>query len=58
MQLLDLLDQYPGRDALITWIRENGSEKWGEYLDSIAASQDTPDQATGGDEEQGPADPA
>ena len=25
-QLLDLLDGYPGRDKLITWIREHGSE--------------------------------
>ena len=25
-QLLDLLDGYPGRDELITWIREHGSE--------------------------------
>lgn len=57
-QLLDLLDNYPGRDALIAWIRENGSDKWGEYLDSITVSPDAADQAAGGDEEQDPADPA
>jgi len=57
-QLLDLLDDYPGRDALIAWIRERGSDEWGEYLDSITASPDAADQAAGGDEEQDPADPA
>lgn len=59
-QLLDLLDNYPGRDALIAWIREYGSDKWGEYLDTITASPDAADQAAGGDgdEEQDPADPA
>lgn len=54
-QLMDLLDNYPGRDELIAWIREHGSDKWGEYLNSITASPDAADQATGGDEEQGPA---
>ena len=39
-QLLDLLDTYPGREALIAWIRERGSDEWGKYLDSITASQD------------------
>jgi hypothetical protein len=59
-QLLDLLDNYPGRDALIAWIREYGSDKWGEYLDTITASPDAADQAAGGDGdvEQDPADPA
>ena len=57
-QLLDLLDEYPGRDALTAWIREYGSDKWGEYLDSITASPDAADQAAGGDEEHDPADPA
>lgn len=57
-QLMDLLDNYPDRDKLIAWIRENGSDKWGEYLDSITANPDAADRAAGGDEEQGPADPA
>jgi hypothetical protein len=57
-QLMDLLDNYPDRDKLIAWIRENGSDKWGEYLDSITASSDATDRAAGGDEQQGPADPA
>ena len=55
---MDLLDSYPDRDKLIAWIRENGSNKWGKYLDTITASPDAADQATGGDEEQGSADPA
>jgi hypothetical protein len=38
-QLLDLLDNYPGRDALITWIRGHGSDEWGRYLDRITASR-------------------
>jgi len=38
-QLLDLLDDYPSRNELITWIREHGSAEWVKYLDSIAASQ-------------------
>jgi hypothetical protein len=42
-QLLDLLDDYPGRGTLIAWIRENGSYKWGEYLDSITASPEAAD---------------
>jgi hypothetical protein len=49
-QLLDLLDNYPGQDALIAWIREYGSDKWGEYLDTLTASPDAADQAAGGDE--------
>ena len=57
-QLLDLLDDYPGRDTLIAWIREHGSDKWSEYLDSITASPDAAGQAAGGDEEQDPAAPA
>lgn len=57
-QLMDLLDNYPDRDKLIAWIRENGSNKWGEYLDGTTASPDAADQAVGGDEEQGSADPA
>lgn len=57
-QLLDLLENYPDRDKLIAWIRERGSDKWGVYLDSITASPDAADQATGEDEVQGPADPA
>jgi hypothetical protein len=56
-QLLDLLDNYPGRDELIAWIREHGSDKWGEYLNSITTSPDAADQPAGGDE-QDPADPA
>lgn len=39
-QLLDLLDHHPVRDGLITWIRENGSDQWRQYLDSITASRD------------------
>jgi hypothetical protein len=39
-QLLDLLDNYEGRDDLIAWIRENGSEDWSTYLDRVAPSQD------------------
>jgi len=42
-QLMDLLDNYPGRDALIAWLRENASDKWGEYLDSITVSPDPAD---------------
>jgi len=57
-ELMDLLDNYPSRDELIVWIREHGSDKWGEYLDSITASPDPAAQATDGDEEQGPAAPA
>jgi hypothetical protein len=57
-QLLDLLENYPGRDELIAWIRERGSDKWAEYLNSITVSPDAADHATGGDEEPGPADPA
>ena len=57
-QLLDLLDDYPGRDTLIAWIRECGSDKWGEYLDSITAGPDAAGQAAGRDEEQDPAAPA
>jgi hypothetical protein len=56
-QLMDLLDNYPDRDKLIAWIREHGSDKWGEYLDSITASPDTADHTADEDEEQGPADP-
>lgn len=48
--LLDLLDNYPGRDTLITWIRENCSDMWAEYLDKITAGP-----ASGEDEEQDPA---
>lgn len=57
-QLLDLLDDYPKRDELIAWIRDRGSPKWIEYLDSITASQDAAGQTTSADEGQGPADPA
>ena len=59
-QLLDLLDNYPGRDALIARIRGHGSDKWGEYLNTVTASHDAADQAAGGngDEEQDLADPA
>jgi hypothetical protein len=57
-QLLDLLEDYPGRGELIAWIRERGSDKWDEYLNSITSSPEAVDQATGGDEEQVPADPA
>jgi len=42
-QLLDLLDNYPDRDVLIAWIRENGRKNWGEYLDSITANPDAAD---------------
>lgn len=38
-QLTDLLDEYPGRNELITWIRENGSPEWTAYLDRIARDQ-------------------
>jgi hypothetical protein len=48
--LLDLLDNYPGRDTLITWIREHCSDMWAEYLDKITA-----DPASAEDEEQDPA---
>jgi hypothetical protein len=51
-QLLDLLDHYEGRDDLIAWIRENGSNKWTEYLDHVTASQNATDQTTGAVEEQ------
>ena len=57
-QLLDLLDGYPARDELISWIRERGSTEWIEYLGSIAASQDAADQTTTANEVQGPAHPA
>jgi hypothetical protein len=56
-QLLDLLDGYPGRDELITWIREHGSDEWAKYLDIITASQDAASQSTGEDEEQDPSWP-
>lgn len=52
-QLLNLLDNYPKRDELITWIRERGSPEWNNYLDSITASQDAGDQTAGTAEEQG-----
>lgn len=52
-QLLDLLDSYAGRDDLIAWIREHGSDKWTDYLDSITASQ-----AAEADEVQDPGDQA
>lgn len=51
-QLLDLLNNYPKRHELITWIRERGSAEWNSYLDSITASQDAGDQAAGAGEEQ------
>jgi hypothetical protein len=38
-ELLNLLDSYENRDALVTWIRDNCSTEWTEYLDSLAASQ-------------------
>jgi hypothetical protein len=57
-QLMDILDNYPDRYKLIAWIREHGSDKWGEYLNSITTSPDATDPATGGDEEQGSTDPA
>jgi hypothetical protein len=38
-QLLDLLDSYPGREDLITWIRERGNDEWAKYLDSITAGR-------------------
>jgi hypothetical protein len=57
-QLLDLLDGYPDRDELISWIREHGSAEWIEYLDSITASQDAADQTTTANEVQGRAKPA
>ena len=49
-QLLDLLDTYPGRDALIDWIRAHGSGEWDKYLDSLTGRQDPADQpaAAGG----------
>lgn len=53
-QLLDLLDNYPGRDALITWIRENGSDEWGKYLDRITADGGAADQAADADKVQDP----
>jgi hypothetical protein len=53
-QLLDLLDNYPGRDALVTWIREHGSDEWGQYLDRITADQGAADQAADADEGQDP----
>jgi len=55
---LHLLDNYPGRDTLITWIREHCSDMWAEYLDKIAAdpaSGIAADPASGEDEEQDPA---
>ena len=51
--MLNLLDNYPKRDELITWIRERGSPEWNNYLDSITASQDAGDQTAGTAEEQG-----
>jgi hypothetical protein len=57
-QLLDLLDTYPGRDALIDWIHARGSDKWGKYLDSITASQDPADQPAAPGGTQDPADQA
>ena len=56
-QLLDLLDNHPDRDVLIAWIRENGSEEWSEYLDSLTASPDDACQAADRGKEQDPADP-
>jgi hypothetical protein len=53
-QLLNLLDAYPKRDELITWIRERGSPDWNNYLDSITASQAAGDQAASAGKEQGP----
>ncbi len=41
-QLLDLLDGYPGRDELIAWIRERGSDEWIQYLDSITPARTRP----------------
>jgi hypothetical protein len=52
-QLLDLLDNYPGRDTLVTWIREHGSDEWDQYLDRITADQGA-DQAADADEGQDP----
>jgi hypothetical protein len=46
-QLLDLLDGYPGRQDLITWIRGHCSKEWISYLDSITASEDQPARLTG-----------
>ncbi len=57
-QLLDLLDNYPGRNELIAWIRGHCSDEWVKYLHSITASQEAADQATLADEEQDPADRA
>ena len=54
-QLLDLLDNYERRDALIAWIRENGSDEWSNYLDRVAPSQDAAGQAAAGDGEPDPA---
>jgi hypothetical protein len=49
-QLLDLLDNYPKRHELITWIRGHGSPEWNSYLDSVTG-QDAGDQAAGAGEE-------
>jgi hypothetical protein len=54
---MDLLDNHPDRDMLITWIREKGSDEWDEYLDSLTASPDDACQAPGRDEEHDPARP-
>jgi hypothetical protein len=34
--LLAALDGYPERPRMIEWIRENGGDMWGKYLDKIA----------------------
>lgn len=54
-ELLDLLDNYPRRQELITWIRERGSPEWNSYLDSITVSPDANDRPAGGREERDPA---
>jgi hypothetical protein len=57
-ELLNLLDGYGDRDALITWIRQHGSAEWISYLDNITASEDADGQTRGSAEadKTGPSD--